>query len=337
MLVKYLLYVFLMFFTVTKSSAVSAQRKGISVHDPCIIKEGNTYHIFCTGYGITHWYSGDLTHWIRGKPVFKKVPAWTQKVVPGFNGRIWAPDVSYYDGKYYLFYAVSAFGKNASAIGLATNSTLNERSPEYQWKDQGIIVRSVPRRDMWNAIDPNLVVDNKGNPWLDFGSFWSGIKLVQLKKNRMGIKVPQKWATIASRKRKFGLADTLPGNAAIEAPYIIHHGGYYYLFVSYDYCCRGIKRNYKMMVGRAKEVTGPYTDKKGVPMTKGGAAVLLTGDRRWPGLGHNAVLSDHGKDYLVFHAYDARENGKPKLRILPVSWENGWPEIVHTDKPIVLK
>src|SRR5699024_1201891 len=165
--------------------------------------------------------------------------------------------------------------------------------------------RSIPGRDMWNAIDPQLIIDEEGDPWLDFGSFWEGIKLVKLKSDLTGIAQPESWFTIASRKRTFGISDTLPGDAAIEAPYIFYYKGYYYLFVSYDYCCRGSNSNYKIMVGRSKKVTGAYRDKNGKLMTKGGATLVLKGNKHYPVLGHNAVLSDMGTYYLVFLAYDA--------------------------------
>src|SRR5699024_7184608 len=275
------------------------------VHDPCIIKSEGVYHVFCTGMGITHWYSDDLKHWTKGEQVFKEAPDWTQKVVSGFNNHIWAPDISFYKGKYYLFYSVSAFGRNTSAIGLTVNETLDESSSDYHWEDKGIIVQSVPGRDMWNAIDPNLVVDRSGTPWLAFGSFWDGLKLVKLTSDRMRIAKPETWFTIASRERTFGIADTLPGDAAIEAPFIFQYHGYYYLFVSYDYCCRGANSNYKIMVGRSKKVTGAYRDKNGKLMTKGGATLVLKGNKHYPVLGHNAVLSDMGTYYLVFLAYDA--------------------------------
>jgi len=248
--------------------------------------------------------------------------------VPGYNNHMWAPDISYHDGTYYLYYSVSAFAKNTSAIGLATNKTLNENDPNYHWIDHGIVVRSIPGRDMWNAIDPNLAVDDKGTPWLAFGSFWEGIKLVKLNSDRATIAEPEEWHTIAKRKRIFGLSDTLPGDAAIEAPYIFHHGGYYYLFVSFDYCCRGVNSNYKVMVGRSRKITGPYVDNTGMPMTQGGATLVLKGNQHWPGQGHNAILQDKGKSCLVFHAYDATDHGIPKLRILPIRWINDWPVII---------
>ena len=318
--------------TMAVFSQARGQQLSPPMHDPCIIQQDSTYYIFATGWGIVRWSSTDLLHWKRLKPVFDTPPAWTAEEVRGFRGVFWAPDISYYKGTYYLYYAVSAFGKNTSCIGLATNRTLDDKSPLYHWVDRGKIIQSVPGRDMWNAIDPNLVMDSAGTPWLDFGSFWGGIKLVRLNSARTGISDPPRWYTIAERERTFGLADSVAGNAAIEGPYIFRRGPYYYLFVSYDYCCRGIHSNYKMMVGRSRDVRGPYLDRDGVPMIRGGATLVLKGDKDWPGVGHNAILETGGKDYLVFHGYDASDHGRSKLRILPLRWQDGWPVVDQLSK-----
>src|SRR6478609_11678557 len=96
----------------------------IRVHDPVMIKEGNTYYLFCTGQGISVFTSTDLKNWKPSKAVFEKAPEWAVKAIPGFKGHIWAPDIIYQKGQYYLYYSVSAFGKNTSCIGVATNTTL---------------------------------------------------------------------------------------------------------------------------------------------------------------------------------------------------------------------
>src|SRR6187455_3570966 len=109
-----------------------------------------------------------MKHWKQQRPVFDKVAPMMVKAIPGFRGYIWAPDISFHNGQYYLYYSVSAFGKNTSCIGLATNKTLDPSSSDYQWVDHGKVIQSVPGRDLWNAIDPNLAFDNEQKPWLVF-------------------------------------------------------------------------------------------------------------------------------------------------------------------------
>jgi arabinan endo-1,5-alpha-L-arabinosidase len=295
----------------------------ISAHDPVMAKQGDTYYLFCTGRGITIWSSKDLKTWKSEKPVFDAAPEWAVQAVPTFRNHIWAPDISYYKGKYYLYYSVSAFGKNTSAIGLATNTTLNPRDKDYRWIDHGPLIQSFPGKTNWNAIDPNLITDKSGTPWLAFGSFWGGLKLVKLSKDRMRvIQSPDQLPTLARRNGPDA------GANPIEAPFIFRRKGYFYLFASIDYCCKGVNSTYKMVVGRAKEVQGPYLDRQGIPMAEGGGTLLLEGNKDWYGVGHNSVYTFGKKDYLIFHGYDAADNGRSKLRIETLSWDKaGWPQV----------
>ncbi|RDV13048.1 arabinan endo-1,5-alpha-L-arabinosidase [Pontibacter diazotrophicus] len=307
-------------------------QQNIAVHDPVMIKQDNTYYLFSTGRGIAVWSSKDMQNWKREEAVFSEAPAWAVEAVPTFKNHIWAPDISYYKDKYYLYYSVSAFGKNTSAIGLATNTTLNPTDENYKWVDYGKIIQSVPGETNWNAIDPNLITDNAGTPWLSFGSFWDGLKLVKLKEDRMSIaESTDNLPTIASRKKDAPAEGDKPvkaGGNAIEAPFIFKKNGYYYLFASIDYCCKGENSTYKMVVGRAKDVKGPYLDKEGASMAKGGGTLVLAGNKDWHGVGHNSVYNFDGKDYLVFHGYDASDKGKSKLRIEELAWDSaGWPEV----------
>ena len=313
---------------------INAQER-ISVHDPVMIQQNDRYYIFCTGRGISVFSSPDMINWRKEKPVFADPPQWAVDSVKGFRGHIWAPDISFYNGEYYLYYSVSAFGKNTSCIGLATNKTLDPNDPEFKWVDHGKIIQSIPGKTNWNAIDPNLIVDKKGTPYLAFGSFWDGIKLVKLSKDAQSVdedlnKIP----TIASRKTKSGMEnppaiDNNPvdaGGNAIEAPFIFKKGKYYYLFVSIDYCCKGAESTYKMMVGRSKKIPGPYLDAEGKPLEFGGGTLLLKGDENWYGVGHNSTYTFNGKDYLVFHGYDASDRGRSKLIIKELGWDKkGWP------------
>jgi arabinan endo-1,5-alpha-L-arabinosidase len=313
-------------------SVPSAGQSGnISVHDPVMIKEGGTYYLFCTGMGITVFSSTDMKNWKPEKPVFDKAPEWAVKAVPGYRGHTWAPDISIHGGTYYLYYSVSAFGKNTSCIGVATNTTLNLADPAFMWVDHGMVVQSVPGRDMWNAIDPNVIQDDEGTPWLVFGSFWDGMKLTRLDKSLTKLSDPQEWHTVAARPRDYYTEETSAGEGAIEAPFIFRKGGFYWLFVSFDFCCRGLESNYKIMVGRSENITGPYLDRNGHPMKHGGGTPLLTGNKAWPGVGHNSVYTFDDQDYIIYHGYDASDHGRPKLLIDRLSWDDeGWPVVINS-------
>ena len=306
----------------------SSVAQEIRVHDPVVAKQGDTYYLYNTGRGIAVHSSKDLKNWEREPAVFSEKPEWTDEVVPGFENHIWAPDIFEKDGKYYLYYSVSSFGKNTSAIGVATNSTLDPDDPNYKWEDQGIVVRSVPNRDMWNAIDPNIIEDENGTAWMAFGSFWDGLKMVKLSEDLTSVEKPEEWHTIARRERSFDLPDADAGDAALEAPFIFKKDGYYYQFLSWDLCCRGDRSTYKVVVGRSKDVTGPYVDKEGVPLNQGGGTLLIEGNKNWYGAGHNSTYSFDGKDYIFFHAYDANDEGTPKLKVAELEWDaQGWPKL----------
>lgn len=296
-------------------------------HDPVLIREGNRYYLFATGMGISVLSSEDLKTWRREPPVFREAPRWAVEKIPGFRGHIWAPDILFHNGRYHIFYSCSAFGKNTSAIGHASTESLDPENPKYGWTDHGMVLQSVPNRDNWNAIDPNIIIDGDGTPWMDFGSFWGGIKMVRLNAGDFSVAEPQEWRTLASRSRS-----TLPDgrqsrDGAIEAPFIIRKGDYYYLFVSFDYCCRGNESNYKIAVGRSENADGPYLDREGKRMDRGGGTILLQGNDEWAGVGHCGILQDGGTDYLVAHAYVRAENGASRLVVRTLDWEDGWPVI----------
>lgn len=298
------------------------------VHDPVMARQNDTYYLFATGEGITVMSSKDLKTWKFEKPVFPEAPRWATEAIKGYNGHTWAPDIIYHNGLYHLFYSCSAFGKNTSAIGHATNPTLNPEDPQFKWTDHGKVIQSVPNRDMWNAIDPHIIIDENGTPWMSFGSFWDGIKMVRLTDNLTEVAQPEEWYSLCSRRRLSGPDDKNPGDGAVEAPFIFRHEGYYYLFVSFDYCCRGLQSNYKIMVGRSKTVTGPYLDKDGKPMMSGGGTLVAEGNKDYAGIGHNAVYRIDGKDYLICHAYSIAEDGAPKLIVKTIDWtEDGWPTL----------
>ncbi len=308
-------------------------------HDPSIAKDGKTYYVFATGKApdggqFPMRCSEDLHTWRMCGHVFDDIPAWVKERSPGTK-ELWAPDISHEHGEYRLYYAYSLFGVNTSGIGLAVNKTLDRSSPEYKWVDKGLVVESKASDD-FNAIDPNYVEDAQGGAWLSFGSFWTGIKMRKLDAaTGMVSTTDTRLYALASRakpnpvpQQKFDPEHPVlpPDWTAVEAPFVVQHGRYFYLLVSWDLCCRGTRSTYRTMVGRAERVTGPYVDEQGVLMAQGGGTQLLGANGRWRGPGGESVLRDGGKDYLVFHAYDAT-SGRPALQISTITWKNDWPEV----------
>jgi arabinan endo-1,5-alpha-L-arabinosidase len=341
--------------TVTREET-RAQLRDVPIHDPVLAQAGGRFYLFGTGNGIRVWASEDLEGWWELDPVFPKAPSWVFELLPRFRNEIWAPDIYEMDGTWYVYYSVSAFGRNNSAIGVATNPSLDPTDPSFGWRDHGVVVQSVPGRDMWNAIDPHLVRDREGTPWLSFGSHWGGIKLVKMDPSLTTIAEPQEWHTIAARHRYWKLDDRDAGdsanpeldyealyperilemnraseNGAIEAPVIFWKDGYYYLFASWDRCCRGVESTYKVVVGRSRGITGPYLDREGEDMAFGGGTLVVQGfqeSERWAAGGHNDTFTLDGTDYLVFHAYDATDDGNSKLLIRKIVWDPfGWPAV----------
>ena len=309
------------------------------VHDPSIIKDGDLWYLFGTANGpvrngeLPIRCSKDLHEWKRCGSVFPQIPEWIQKASPKTR-ELWAPDISYFNGEYHLYYAFSVFGKNTSGIALATNKTLDPHNSDFHWQDRGLVLRS-EAKDNYNAIDPNLVVDGKGGTWLAFGSFWDGIKMRRIDPQTGKLATSDtKLYSLARRKRPVNPPPNPPGlpgdGEAIEAPFLVRHGDYFYLFVSYDLCCRGTRSNYKTMVGRSHDVNGPYFDASGTPMLDGGATPVLLGNERWLGPGGESIrmAKDHGlgddRDIIVFHAYDSK-TGQAYLEISTIDWTGGWP------------
>jgi len=325
--------VLLLLFMYSTEAISQELQKDISVHDPVMIKQRNTFYLFATGRGINVWSSNDQLNWKREKPVFSEGPRWAINAVKGFKDFIWAPDIQFINGKYYLYYCVSMFGKNTSAIGVATNLTLDQESHLFKWEDHGLILQSIPGKTNWNAIDPNVFIDTDKKAWLSFGSFWDGIQLLQLNKDLVSVSAQSLKAvkTIASyRASPAAGAEEAEANA-IEAPFIFKRDKYYYLFASVGFCCRANKSTYRMIVGRSKQVSGPYVDEKGRDMKTGGGLLVLKGNANWHGVGHSAAYHFNGSDHLIFHGYDAKDHAKAKLRIEQLVWKNGWPVVSASD------
>lgn len=311
--------------------AMAVAQRPQFVHDPVMAYEDSVWHLYCTGIGIQHMTSADRTSWtVDQRPVMSVIPQWSHDSVPGFRHHVWAPDVIRWHNRWWLAYSCSTFGKNTSAIGLLSSPALS--APV--WNDEGCIVASREKCDDWNAIDPCFVIDDNDCPWLAWGSFWDGIQLVRLD-TTMHVAQGERPRTIARRYAPgaTGVPENPTsqhaGTNAIEAPFIFRHGDYYYLFVSWDYCCRGVQSNYRVAVGRSKTVDGPYLDRNGIDMRNGGGTPVIEGDKKaFEAAGHCAAYHFADGDVFICHGYSIAHDGAPVLIQRPISWTaDGWPTL----------
>ena len=308
----------------------------VGVHDPHIVRQGDTYHLFSTGGDIQVRTSTDLVHWTRAADVFDPLPAWVATDLPENNGDLWAPDVTWWGGRWHLYYTASVWidvlPTRSSTIGHATTPTLDPDDPAFGWTDHGPVVESrgpfptdntVP--EGWNAIDAGVVLDERGDPWLSWGSAFDGIFVQRLAEDGR-LLAGSSPTNIARRGLWF---------AVVEAANPVHHDGAWWLFASYDYCCQGVDSTYNVRVGRSDAITGPYLDRHGEPLLSTrserplrdglGSPVLATyGDVRGPG--HQHVFVDEGTWWIAHHWYDPALDGRPRLGLRPLDWgPDGWP------------
>ena len=293
----------------------------IAIHDPSIAVLDEGFVSFATGVekapdggAIRTKTSPDGLDWQEAGALPGGMPDWVEAELGFLPPNIWAPSVFEKQGTHYLYYSVSSFGKNTSAIGLMTNPSLDIADPTAGWTDQGMVLRS-SAGDNFNAIDP-WRIDSGGKAWLAYGSFWDGIRLVELDPQTGMVLEGATPIRLASRSGK-----------GIEAPAILEHEGRFYLFTSFDQCCKGVASTYRIMVGRADTVTGPYLDAAGMPLLEGGGTEIAASTGRFRGPGGQEVILRDGTPWLVFHYYDRDQDGGPRLHLAPLLWDDGWPSI----------
>jgi arabinan endo-1,5-alpha-L-arabinosidase len=294
----------------------------IATHDPALVvgTEEHDWYVYSTGDlrvglgapQIRRSTDGETWEEVGTAWDASTRPEWAYEAVPGVEN-FWAPDLYENDDTWYLYYSASTFGSNRSVIGLMTSPTIDVDDPNFAWTDQGLVWESTPGETNYNAIDPGIIEDESGTPWMAFGSFWGGIQMIELEWPSGKPVAGTEPITLATRN------DALN---AIEAPAIIYRDGWYYLFVSRDSCCSGLDSTYSIAVGRSESVTGPYVDSTGLDMLYNGGDTVLSTKGNMVGPGGQS-LSD---GYLGLHFYDATQGGMFRLDIRELAWtDDGWP------------
>ncbi|MEX2535854.1 MAG: family 43 glycosylhydrolase [Trueperaceae bacterium] len=256
--------------------------------------------------------SADLVNWEFVQDAFSLPPSWKEG-----GGFLWAPDLSFFEGSYYLYYSYSQWGDPNPCIGLATAD-----HPLGPWEDLGRPVFCSLDIGVDNSIDP-FVWYESGVRTLIWGSF-NGIYAVELDDG----------GTTAIGSPLL-LADT-----RFEAPYVLERNDFYYLLLSSGSCCDGAASTYINWVGRSDNLLGPYLDAMGRDLRYGGGEVVLFRNDEWVGPGHNSVVQDDaGDDWIVYHAISPEEpllrNGATRRPALidAIEWVDGWPLVHGGDGP----
>jgi len=280
-----------------------------AVHDPTMCKDSSgKYWVFSTGVGLEIRTSTDRTAWTLEGLVWPNGASWTDEYTGTSNGALWAPDCTYMDGTFYLYYAASSFGSQNSAIFFAKSTTGLPGS----WTNEGLVT-STSSANNYNAIDPNLLVD--GSNWiLSLGSFWTGIKSMSLSSSTG--KTSSSTVTSLSTRTADG--------GAIEASVIYKFGSFYYLFSSWDLCCQGTSSTYNIRVGRSSSATGPYVDQSGISLLNGGGTLILGTHDAIVGPGGQDVMTDTDAPVLVYHYYTSAGSF---LGINLLNFTSGWPVV----------
>lgn len=309
-----LVHCVLMLGTIFSASSQTNSQFQNRVHDPSTIAQcGDEFWTFATGDGIKAVHSTNLTEWRFSKPALAANPLWTTNVAAVHRDYFWAPDIIQSHGRYLLYFSVSSWGKNTSAIGLATNITLDPADARFNWSDAGIVVRSFATND-FNTIDPAISFDADGKLWMAFGSYWSGIKLIELD--------PKTGHRIATNSPMYSLAH----HDSIEAAFIHRRNTNYFLFVNWGQCCRGTNSTYEIRIGRSTKITGPYLDREGRDLLRGGGTPFLSTKPPFYGPGHAGIITVAAQDWFSCHYYDGNNRGRSQLWVGKLNWnEDGWP------------
>ena len=271
---------------------------------------------------IPTFRSADLVHWTYTGDAAPTLPSWVAR-----GAFLWAPDIEFFNGRYFLYYAATAthLPGGGSAIGVMTSDT-----PTGPWVDSGAPVvepQQLPccpgtQRDVF---DPTIATDASGQRYLFYGSFVGGISARRLSTDGLH--------TDASSETPIAIGHRYEGASVVK------RGDFYYLFVSATNCCNGSLTGYSVFAGRSTNLLGPYTDREGVSLlagTVGGTPVITMNGDRWVGTGHNTIVTDlAGQDWFLYHAIDRNDPyfaGMPGFSKRPVlldrlDWSGGWPTV----------
>lgn len=279
------------------ATQTSAQIGQPFIHDPSTIVEcDGKYYTFGTGGGGL--ISEDGWKWHGGA------------VRPGGGA---APDAMKIGDRYLVAYGATGGSSNhKGAIFTMWNKTLDPNSPDFKYSEP-ILVATSDGYEECDAIDPGLMLDpTTGKLWMSYGTYFGYSRMVELDPKTGGLAPGAEPVDVA---------------IACEATAPAYHDGWYYLFATHGSCCDGPNSTYNIVVGRSKNVTGPFIDNVGRSMLEGGGKLVAATEGRLIGPGHfGRIIVEPGIEKMSLHyEADLDQGGRSVLAIRPLLWKNGWP------------
>ena len=290
----------LILLSIVSVSAGIAQTGAPYIHDPSTIVEcDGKYYTFGTGGGGL--ISDDGWTWNGGA------------VRPGGGA---APDAMKIGDRYLVIYGATGGGLGGGHNGRILtmwNKTLDPTSPDFQYSEPIEVCASDGMEDQ-DAIDPGLLLDpTTGRLWACYGTYFGTIRLIELD--------PATGERVKGNKELDIAIDC-------EATDLLWRDGWYYLLGTHGTCCDGVNSTYNIVVGRSRQVTGPYIDNVGRDMFHGGGKMVIAAGSRVCGPGHfGRTVIDEGVEVMSCHyEADFDRSGRSVLGIRPLLWSNGWPK-----------
>ena len=285
--------------TVFMTTAAQAQIGAPYIHDPSTIAEcDGKYYTFGTGGGGL--ISDDGWSWHGGAER------------PGGGA---APDVLKIGDRYLVIYGATGGGLGGGHNGRILtmwNKTLDPKSPDFKYTNAIEVCASDGMEDQ-DAIDPGMLLDpTTGRLWVSYGTDFGTSRLIELD--------PTTGERVKGNKEKDIAIDC-------EATDLIYRDGWYYLLGTHGTCCDGVNSTYNIVVGRSRNVEGPYLDNVSRDMFHGGGKMVIAAGDRVCGPGHfGRTVIDEGVEIMSCHyEADFERSGRSVLGIRPLLWKNGWP------------
>ncbi|KAG1693286.1 hypothetical protein DVH05_023750 [Phytophthora capsici] len=288
-----------------------------NTHDPSIIRRSDgTYFRFSTGGRIAVHSAPDIVGpWMY---LGAAVPDGSTIDLDGKDD-LWAPDVHLVGDEYYLYYSVSTFGSQNSAIGLTRSSTLDINT----WTDLGSTGVSSTSGESYNTIDPNLI-DVDGTYYLNFGSSWQDIYQVEMPKPAKSTGSPSQIAFTSD-------------DEVMEGSYMFKYGDFYYLFLSKGKCCGydtskpASGKEYRILVCRSTSATGDFVDQDGASCKDGGGTVVLESHDEVYGPGGQGIYDDPTYGPVLYYHYVnttiGYADGDKRFGWNRLDFSSGWPTL----------